>query len=240
MAGREKKLSSVIESGVWSVLTELYYIMPGHVVEYPTDDRRASIQPSIKTEDEQGDVKSRAQIQNVPVIFLTGGKHTATVGLNEGDEGILFFSQRSLDRWLDHGSEVDPKDARMHNISDGLFLPCSLSNPAVQSAFDDAAFVGMRDQSAGLKVNGDGSLEFFRDDTDLLIAIRNKASEAASAASDLDASDVGTASGTTDTASGHTHGYSTTVSWSSSASNALSDLQSSMNELSNLVDTLVS
>jgi hypothetical protein len=36
---------------------------------------------------------------------------------------MLVFSQRSIDRWLDVGGEIDPADPRKHHLTDAIAYP---------------------------------------------------------------------------------------------------------------------
>ena len=41
-----------------------------------------------------------------------------------GDYVLLCFMDRSIETWLTNGGTVDPKDSRMHDLSDAMALPC--------------------------------------------------------------------------------------------------------------------
>lgn len=121
-------LSEVIRSGIAAALESVHVSMPGSVVRYDATKRQADVQPLIKLayEDENGDrvAASLPVIVNCPVQFSKGGGLTITLPVENGDIGILVFSEASLDKWLSgKGKEVDPEIDLRFGLADAFFIP---------------------------------------------------------------------------------------------------------------------
>jgi hypothetical protein len=167
MTTREPKTSSVIKGAILGVLTGTHTAMPGIVTAYDATNRRADVQPALKTRD-VGGVKSRARILGVPVLFPTGGGFTVTMPIAPGDEVLCVFSQRSIDRWKKTGGEVDPIDGRKFDASDALAIPASMSDAKVAAALATAAFFGLETGASGFTIYPDGRIAIGTDTADLL------------------------------------------------------------------------
>lgn len=92
-------------------------------------------------------------INSVPVVFLTAGGFTVTAPVQGGTLGMLFFSDRSMDRWLSgQGQEVvDPELYHRSALTDAVFLPGLLpfGAPSGYAPTDRASF-GEADAAGGL------------------------------------------------------------------------------------------
>lgn len=63
---------------------------------------------------------------NVPVAYPCSSKYGMVWPIESGDEGMVIFSESSMDRWWEQTGEnyvVNPEDVRMHSYSDGVFIP---------------------------------------------------------------------------------------------------------------------
>jgi hypothetical protein len=70
---------------------------------------------------------------DVPVQFPSGGGYTLTFPLTAGDEGIVVFSCRCIDKWWASGGVQPQAEMRMHDVADGMFVPGLRSQPRVIS-----------------------------------------------------------------------------------------------------------
>ena len=68
---------------------------------------------------------------DVPVQFPSGGGYALTFPLAAGDEGIVVFSCRCIDKWWASGGVQPQAEMRMHDIADGMFIPGLRSQPRV-------------------------------------------------------------------------------------------------------------
>lgn len=79
----------------------------------------ASVRPAMPMALANGEELEAPTIINVPVCFPVGmgGAAQVTVPLQEGDDCLLLFSQRSIENWLS-GSDQAPDDPRQHDLTD--------------------------------------------------------------------------------------------------------------------------
>lgn len=216
--------SELLEQVVWSILSEVHTTMIGKIAgRNSSHDRLVHVQPLLKTKTADGEVISRPQVTNVPIIFSGGGGFTMHADPDIGDEVVIFWSQRSHDRWIDLGREVDPKDGRKFDASDAFCMPQPCSKQSDRPLKDDAAFFGLDDLSAGFTVNGDGSLDIERDGTEILGEIKTRAQSAADAADKLLNETAATQYSAVDPNTGV---------WVKNAQNAIKDLSSALSDLS--------
>lgn len=104
-------------------LAEVNTSMPAKIVAYDADSRMADVRPAIDKLTADGRVIEAPVIHGVQVRFLSAPSVQAIVSLplNPGDGGILHFSQRSLDEWL-NGTRA-PKESRLFDLNDAFFVP---------------------------------------------------------------------------------------------------------------------
>lgn len=93
------------------------------------------------------------RLVRVPVGYYKAGGMVMTLPTSIGDEGLLIFSDRSLDLWKSTGKKATPNSPRLHDISDAIFLPFPTSEPGA-IAFDfNHMVMGREDGSAVIKIN---------------------------------------------------------------------------------------
>lgn len=70
-----------------------------------------------------------------PITFPGGGGFSMTFPLAKGNEGLLVFASRCIDSWWQSGGIQKQAELRMHDLSDGFFLPTGgMSNALVPSS----------------------------------------------------------------------------------------------------------
>lgn len=57
-----------------------------------------------------------------PVVFLGGASAAFTFPVNTGDDCLLLFNDRDIDRWYDGQANMAPATLRLHSVSDGFAL----------------------------------------------------------------------------------------------------------------------
>ena len=116
------------ESTLWTAL-------PASVVSYNAAKLTVSAQPTI-----QAQVRTPAGqwinttlpvCVDCPVSFPGGGGFTLTFPIAVGDEGILVFASRCIDAWWQNSGVQPQAELRMHDLSDGMFIPGLFSVPKV-------------------------------------------------------------------------------------------------------------
>ncbi len=139
------------QSGIWTAT-------PGIIQSVDTTKWTCSVQPAIKgsVEDENGAVQSvnLPLLINVPIVFPGGGGYVMTFPLAAGDEVLVIFASRCIDAWWQSGgSDNEPMEARMHDLSDGFAIPGPRSQPKVSGPGSISTAFQIRNE------NGDGIVQ---------------------------------------------------------------------------------
>lgn len=121
-------LSELLAAVMASVMRGLRVAGPGSVLAYDATTQKATVQPLIHEGryDEDGirQTSRPAAVTNVPVMFpSTSDGWRLTFPIAVGSTVLLVHADRSLDRWLVRGGEVDPEDDRAHAPSDVVAIP---------------------------------------------------------------------------------------------------------------------
>jgi hypothetical protein len=144
------------QAGIWTAL-------PGILQSFDAAKMTCVVQPSVQGQLRQpeGSWKdaSLPLLLDCPVIFPAGGGFALTFPLAEGDEGLVVFASRCIDAWWYSGGVQKQARARMHDLSDGFFLPGCFSQPR-KLANVSTTNVQLRnaDGSASLEITADGML----------------------------------------------------------------------------------
>lgn len=142
---------------------KMWTAMPGILQSFDATKMTCVVQPAIQPQirDPYGNWTnvSISVCNDVPVCFPRGGGYGCTFPLAEGDEGIIIFSSRCIDAWWQSGGVQPQAEIRMHDLSDGMFVPGILSQPRKISGVsmttakfwseDDAQYVEL-DKNAGV------------------------------------------------------------------------------------------
>jgi hypothetical protein len=118
-------LADVIRRALETSAADLHVSMPGRVERFDAAKGLADVKPLLRDGfDDDGTRRtvSAPVITNVPVVFPGAGGFRLTFPVAQGDGCLLVFTDRSLDRWLARGGEIDPGDDRRHAISDAVAL----------------------------------------------------------------------------------------------------------------------
>ena len=117
------------QSKVWTAL-------PAVVQSYNAAKLTVECQPTIQAQVRQPSgtwVDTTLPLcVDCPVMFPGGGGFTLTFPITAGDEGLLVFASRCIDGWWQNGGIQKQAELRMHDLSDGFFIPTGgMSNPNV-------------------------------------------------------------------------------------------------------------
>jgi hypothetical protein len=75
---------------------------------------------------------------DVPVLFPGAGGYALTYPVKAGDEGLVILASRCIDSWWTRGGVQAQAELRMHDLSDGFFLPGFRSNPRKLTGFSNS------------------------------------------------------------------------------------------------------
>lgn len=141
-------LYETVRLAVEQRLAEIFTVLPGKIVSYEAAGNVAVVQPTLKVKyRDEAAAKERPVIAGVRVQFPKMGNSWLRLPVNPGDEGLLVFSQRSIERWQALGGVQDPEDPRKFSYSDCFFQPGATSDPETfppAGAASSAEFVNDR------------------------------------------------------------------------------------------------
>lgn len=125
-------LAEMIRQAIQGNSQEIRVAMPAEVIEYDYKKQMVNARPYFKRKYLDGEVTDAPVIYNVPVAFPRAGEAFVSMPIEKGHNVLLIFSDRSMEKWLNSGTAVDPEDRRVHHISDAIAIPgCyPFSNPA--------------------------------------------------------------------------------------------------------------
>lgn len=140
-------------------LRPLMICLPGHVVGYDLNLQRAQVQCGLQRVI-SGEKITIPIITDVPVCMSGSGEWTLYHELPAGTEGLIHFSQRAADTWINQGGISAPLDARMFSASDAFFEPGYRSNKT--------KITGLPTSGIGL-TNSDGSISIALDEAGITL-----------------------------------------------------------------------
>lgn len=116
-------LSEVIKKAIDQTLINIHTSMPGVIESYDPATGLASVKPSLKRK-YAGETESTEYpvVSGVPVIFPRVANAFLRVPVAKGDNVLLVFSERSLDKWMEKGGAVAPEDPAKFGLNDAVAI----------------------------------------------------------------------------------------------------------------------
>jgi hypothetical protein len=153
-------LYEVIRNTIEQRLTDLHTAMPGKVSSYDSASGLATIEPQLKRKyigDE--DPITLPLIVNVPVMHPRTSKAHIRLPVSVGDQGMIFWSERSMDLWLEQGRAVDPEDDRKFSLSDAVFHPGPFAKNSPMSIKGSSTSLEMTNDKAFIDIGANGNIK---------------------------------------------------------------------------------
>ena len=147
-------LAEAIDKTIYSSLTMIRVALPGIVRSYSPESRSANVQPALT----EHDGTSLPVIASVPVLFPSAGDFGMTWPLPAGSTGVLFFSDRDIDRWDHSGGLQPPGSARRFDWSDALFYPGLRPQSDALPADPEDMLIGKTDGSLQIRITAAGEV----------------------------------------------------------------------------------
>lgn len=141
--------------------SNLWTALPAIIQSYDAAKVTVSAQPAIQAQ--VRDPKGKWSNVNLPVcldcpvFWPGGGGYFASFPLAAGDEGALLFSSRCIDSWWQSGGVQTQAEFRLHNLSDGMFIPGLFSQKRLPSPAPSADTAQLRNGDATLLVELNGT-----------------------------------------------------------------------------------
>lgn len=150
--------SEFIKQSFHELMKNVGTSIPGHILAFNPKTQTAQVQIDIKRVEIGGKQVDIPPYINVPV-HIYGGDYVIEIELKSGDEGLIIFSQRCIDTWLNNGGVANNPILRFHDMNDGLFIPGFRSQPKAISDFQNNG-IRMRNRSGNQYVwlKNDGAI----------------------------------------------------------------------------------
>lgn len=112
--------SETIDNNISHALDHVHTCLPGSIITF-NEKQRAQIKIGLRRRVNDDHIDYPPCI-NVPVLFAGSQKWSFFHEVNEGDEGIVIFSERAADLWKQSGGSQEPFDCRTFSVSDAFFI----------------------------------------------------------------------------------------------------------------------
>ncbi len=127
MSDAEPSLQELIRRALESRLAQVRVSMPGIIKSYDAATKTATVQAALSDvvfdDADERVVSDIPPIQNVPVVFPSGGKLSLHFNLEAGDTGDLVFATNSISDWQRSGQVAAPGNLRLHPLGSAKFYP---------------------------------------------------------------------------------------------------------------------
>ncbi len=134
--------------------SELFTAIPATITDVSLlqSENTVSVQPALNN----SDGTTLPILQDIPVMWPSGGGSLITFPVAVGDDVLIIFSMRSIVEFqLSDEGTVDPFDSRLHNISDGYCLVGLFRDQNNPSPNPTDFEIKYKDSEITIKENGD-------------------------------------------------------------------------------------
>lgn len=116
-------LGQAINDFIDRKLSNVHTAYPARIESYDSTNFLASVSLELKKNLESMGEVPVPVFNNVPVAFPRSKKGGLLFPVEKGDSGLLIFSERSIDDWIELGRAQVPTDPRKLDYNDGIFFP---------------------------------------------------------------------------------------------------------------------
>ena len=139
--GSENPFTFMLDEAFTGLLRSLMICLPGRIVGFDPATQRAQVECGVQRLVNGQRGITIPVIENVPVQFAGDSEwyhfHQITPGQTEG---LIHFTQRAADVWINQGGPSAPTDFRLFDAKDAFFSPGYRSGPrAIPSFPNDGA-----------------------------------------------------------------------------------------------------
>lgn len=189
------RTAEVYGQAALSERADTYTRLPARIVSFDPSDQTAEIEvmhvPIVN-----GRELPIPNLKKVPVAISRAGGFAITYPMKVGDEGWVEFAARNTDEWYTSGEKTKAASSRMHDLSDGMFVPGGMvSKPSALSGYStEATEIRTADGQYKLQMTEGGQIaligsqgELYSLMTELAASVRTLAEAVAAIATKLDA-----------------------------------------------------
>ncbi len=123
---REKEydnLTDWLEFATRQVLKDLYTVLPAIIESYNVATKRAKVKIALTQMSTAGKAIEYPIIADVPVIFLACSEYIIQFPLKSGDNVLIVFSQRGLDKFKVTYKQEQPSLHGFFSMADAIAIP---------------------------------------------------------------------------------------------------------------------
>lgn len=161
MTAERVKQTAMLRASFREFMKGVNTSIPGHVLAFDASTQMAQVQIGVQRVNIDGITFTPPPIAEVPVHF-PGDDFVIEYQIDPGCEGIILFSQRCIDGWIQSGGVAPNPIGRFHDMHDAMFIPGARSLPNVIPGFSNNG-VRLRNrtgtQFAWLKNDGSIAIE---------------------------------------------------------------------------------
>lgn len=117
------RMEDVLREVLQSFALNMRVCMPAQVVSYNKDKQSVDVQPVFLRKYRDQTTAKMPKIHSVPVVFQRANQAIIAMPLKVGDYVTLFFTDRSIDKFMTSGGVHDPESTRNHDLSDAIAVP---------------------------------------------------------------------------------------------------------------------
>lgn len=145
--GTLNPFTRMLQEAFENMMRSIMFCLPGYIVSFDSETQLAQVQCSIEKVliGKDSSIKIPV-IDNVPVHFSGSNGWYYWHEIQPGCEGLIIFSQRALDTWIETGNVSVPHDLRMFSEKDAQFIPGFRTKPGAIPNFKNEG-MGMSDYS---------------------------------------------------------------------------------------------
>jgi hypothetical protein len=136
-------------------LMHVHTALPAQVVSTNILQQTVKVQATVRRLKIDGSSVALPPCEDVPIIFPGGA---LTFDIASGDECLLLFSERCIDRWWNNGDVQDPDEIRFHDLSDGFALIGPNSLPKLLQDIRSGTELRLRDGSVRIALHSNGDV----------------------------------------------------------------------------------
>lgn len=161
----------ITEDFIDSKLRHVHTMLPGKIVNYNEDQRKATVKLLIKLRTVEGELLSVLPIDNVPVVFPSGKNFSITWPLEKDDGVEVRFSEEGLGAFLNSKIEVDGDSFARFALTDAI---CTPGLHSFKSIPDAKATIEI-DKNGNIDINKGSKGAAREDDTIVITAVTDPA-----------------------------------------------------------------
>ncbi len=149
---RQSPFTPMLDAALDKALRQAMFCLPGRIVAFDPVTQLAQVECGIQQLSD-GEFETIAVIESVPVQFSGDNGwyfwHKITPGQTTG---LIHFSQRAVDTWIEQGGPVAPHELRLLSVDDGFFAPGYRTKPgAIPNFINDG--IGLSNYAATTKIH---------------------------------------------------------------------------------------